>query len=71
MQPDGSVSSSDRPALPAWKAFVVQFSRDAKDTASFSGRVEHLNSGRRAHFNSADELLTVLARLLAELGHAP
>jgi hypothetical protein len=57
------------PELPAWKAFVVQFSRDANARAGiFSGRVEHLSSGRRARFSSTDELLAVLAKLLDEIG---
>ena len=57
------------PELPAWKAFVVQFSREAGTQAGiFSGRVEHLSSGRRARFNSAEELLTILRKLLDELG---
>ena len=60
------------PELPAWKAFVVQFSRDASTQAAvFAGRVEHLSSGRRARFGSAEELVTVLGALLDELGTAP
>lgn len=57
------------PALPAWKAFVVQFSYDAgtKD-GGFSGRVEHLSTGRRARFESADALLALLQTLLDDLG---
>jgi len=61
-----------QPALPAWKAFVVQFRRDASGMpGAFSGRVEHLSSGRRAHFDSPQELLALLADLLAEVGKAP
>jgi hypothetical protein len=57
------------PALPAWKAFVVQFSRETgAQPGVFSGRVEHLSSGRRAHFSSAEELTSILTCLLAELG---
>ena len=56
------------PELPAWKAFVVQFSRDtATAPATFSGRIEHLSSGRRARFRSAHELLTIFGKLLAEI----
>jgi len=58
------------PELPAWKAFVVQFTRDAGRVGIFAGRVEHLSSGRRARFNSAEELLTILGNLLDELGVA-
>jgi hypothetical protein len=58
------------PALPAWKAFVVQFSRETGQMRRVcSGRVEHLSSGRRAHFNSSAELLTILDQLLGELGN--
>jgi len=58
----------EQPALPAWKAFVVQFSRDADGPSGvFRGRVEHLSSGRRAHFGSPEQLLDVLAKLLDEL----
>jgi hypothetical protein len=55
--------------LPAWKAFVVQFSREAGTEAGiFAGRVEHLSSGRRARFHSSDELLTLLEKVLGEFG---
>ena len=61
--------SAEVPALPAWKAFVVQFSRESgPETAVLAGRIEHLSSGRRAHFHSAGELVAALQRLLAELG---
>lgn len=60
------------PELPAWKAFVVQFSRDANtQSAVFAGRVEHLSSGRRARFGSAEELVSILTKLLDELGTVP
>lgn len=53
------------PALPAWKAFAVQFSKGSGGgDAAFSGRVEHLQSGRRAAFGSRDELLEALERML-------
>lgn len=53
------------PALPAWKAFLVQFGVDtAGDSAVFSGRVEHLSSGRRVRFDSREDLLAALTRLL-------
>ncbi len=64
-------AQSELPALPAWKAFVVQFSRESGGpTGGFAGRIEHLNSGRRAHFHSAEELVATLERLLTELGDA-
>ena len=54
--------------LPAWKAFVVQFSRETERTSGCSGRVQHLRSGRQARFESAAELLAALDKLLAEVG---
>jgi len=59
------------PALPVWKAFVVQFSRDARTkNGVFSGRIEHISSGRRAHFGSTGELLAALGTMLEQLGDA-
>ena len=52
-----------------WKAFVVQFSRETNPRGrAFSGRVEHMSSGRRARFGSTRELVAVLRKLLGELG---
>jgi hypothetical protein len=66
----GKPAPPELPALPAWKAFVVQFSRDSLGQADvFTGRIEHLSSGRRAHFHSRDELVAILERLLADLGN--
>ena len=57
------------PTLPPWKAFVVQFSKDTHAGGTvFAGRVEHLNSGRRARFASPQDLLAALERLLGDLG---
>ncbi len=69
MNPDDQGEASARPALPAWKAFVVQFSRETAHVSErCAGRVEHLSSGRREPFASHEELLAVLGRLLDELG---
>jgi len=66
------VPSADRgrgPELPAWRAFVVQFTRANRGRrAPFAGRVEHLYSGHRVRFESRDELLAVLTTLLEEFG---
>ena len=57
------------PALPAWKAFVVQFSRESEpDTKAFARRVEHLSSDRRERFESREQLVPTLTRLLRKLG---
>jgi hypothetical protein len=56
------------PSLPAWKAFVVQLSRDTRGPPGIcAGRVQHLSTGRRARFNSEQELLASLWRLLADI----
>jgi hypothetical protein len=64
-----SSNSEEGAALPVWKAFVVQFSRETRPrTGTFSGRVEHLSSGRRARFGTTRELLAALRKMLSELG---
>jgi len=56
------------PALPSWKAFVIQLSHDTTpDSGIFAGRIEHLTSGRRQRFSSGKELLAVVMRLLSDL----
>jgi hypothetical protein len=56
------------PALPSWKAFVIQLSRDTTpDSGVFAGRIEHLGSGRRRRFASGKELLSMVMRLLHDL----
>ncbi len=60
--------AAEAPTLPPWKAFVVQFSRETRAGSTvFSGRVEHLNSGRRTRFESPQDLLTALEQLLGEI----
>jgi hypothetical protein len=55
--------------LPVYKAFVLQFTRATRTQGGvFSGRVEHMSSGRRARFASRQELLAVLEKMLDELG---
>lgn len=56
------------PALPSWKAFVVQLSHDTTPRGDiFAGRVEHLGSGRRLRFASGEELVSAVMRLLTDL----
>jgi len=46
----------------------VQFSQETGARAGvFSGRVEHLNSGRRVRFDSSHALLATLQRMLREI----
>ena len=66
--PPESAAQQSAPTLPAWKAFAVQFSAETVAGGRvFSGRVEHLNSGRRARFVSKADLLAVLERMLADI----
>lgn len=61
-------SERGHPTLPAWKAFTVQLSlASGERTGVFAGRVEHLDSGRRARFASADDLIAILRRMLTEV----
>lgn len=61
--------NEEAPALPVWKAFVVQFSRETgAQTGTFAGRVEHMSSGRRGRFASTLELVAVLRTILDQLG---
>ena len=51
------------PLSPQW-AFVVQFRAVPGGPAYAAGRVEHLVSGRTAHFQSLRELTTYIEREL-------
>jgi hypothetical protein len=60
------------PSLPSNRAFVVQFRAQPKELAlSWEGRVEHLSSGQVLRFHTPEELLTFLARVLAEGSELP
>lgn len=55
------------PALPAWKAFVVQFTRETGVEAGvFRGRAEHLSSGQRSHFETPQELVEFVQTVLEQ-----
>jgi hypothetical protein len=52
-------------ALPYAKAFVVQFSAETDPRLGIvTGRIEHLQTGRRSRFASVDELLAELMVML-------
>jgi hypothetical protein len=54
--------------LPPHGAFVVQFAAEtAVGQGRFVGRIEHVVSGQVAHFQSLDELLSGLVRMLTAL----
>jgi hypothetical protein len=51
--------------LSVHRAFVVHFRTDSNVTRGpIEGRVEHVISGQSMHFESLDELLTFMARVL-------
>ena len=56
-----------KPSLPSNQAFVVQFRSRPRGTPSWEGRVEHLVSYQVARFDSLDELLTFMRRVLTEV----
>ena len=57
------------PALPAWKAFVVQFTRETGvEPHTFCGRVEHLSSGQSSRFDSVGGLVEFVQAVLQEPG---
>jgi hypothetical protein len=60
-------SPPELPELPTGKAFVLQLSRETGPTLRpFTGRVEHLASGRRLRFESLTTFQAALTRLLTE-----
>jgi hypothetical protein len=63
---------SSQPALPANRAFVVQFRPPAPDgTPTYDGRIEHLVSGQEARFHSLEELLVFMVRVLTDVQQSP
>jgi hypothetical protein len=53
------------PALPYAKAFVVQFSAETDPRlGTATGRIEHMQTGRRSRFASVDELLKRITMML-------
>jgi len=61
------MSPKPQPTLPAKRAFVVQVHADAKvEQGQWQGRVEHLVSFQATHFQSLEELLTFIVKVLSE-----
>ncbi len=54
--------------LPYWRAFLVSLSGEADLDHVFCGRVEHVQTGRRATFSSPGELQAFMALVLGENG---
>jgi len=68
----GSLRGAAASALPYGKAFVVQFSSETDRTLEHAtGRIEHLESGRRVSFSSAAELLACIVVMLGDVDPAP
>ena len=59
---------SSQPALPTNRAFVVLFrAQTSEGSVTFGGRVEHLVSGQVARFQSLEELLAFMVRVLVDV----
>ncbi len=60
--------TTHEPSLPANRAFVVQFRKETDlSQGHCKGRVEHVVSWQATHFNSLDELLSFIARVLSQV----
>lgn len=60
------ITPTDAPLSPQW-AFVVQFcAHPGEGPVSSAGRIEHLVSGRTAHFQSLEELSAYLSQELGK-----
>lgn len=61
------MSSKQQVSLPAKRAFVVQIHADAKvEQGKWQGRVEHIVSYRATRFQSLEELLAFMVKILSE-----
>ena len=57
--------STSQPSLPTNRAFLVQFRVQPTEASSFyAGRVEHVVSSEVTRFQSLDELLAFMLRVL-------
>ena len=57
-----------KPSLPSNRAFVVQLRWDAAvEQGDFRGRVEHLVSMQATHFESIEELVAFITRVVTAL----
>jgi hypothetical protein len=63
--------ANESPLSPQ-RAFVVQFRVETKlERGQCAGRVEHVVSGQATHFQSLEELLAFMARVLATVRAPP
>ena len=64
--------AQEEPAFVRRRAFIVQFRAETDLTqARCTGRVEHVVSGQATHFQSLEELLTFLTRVLLTVHAQP
>jgi hypothetical protein len=64
---ESDMTSKQQPSLPAKRAFVVQIHADAKvEQGQWQGRVEHLVSFQATRFQSLEELLAFIVKVLNE-----
>ena len=57
--------------LPPDRAFLVRLDADADpECGPLFGRVEHLTSGKRAEFTSAEELAGFIKEIVTQCGHS-
>jgi hypothetical protein len=57
-----------QPSLPANRAFVVQFRPQPNEAPTqYAGRAEHLVSGQVMRFQSLEELLAFMVRVLTDV----
>jgi hypothetical protein len=64
--------SEDPSALSPHRAFVVQFRAEtAVEHGRCTGRVEHVVSGQATHFDSMEELVAFIARILTAVRAPP
>ena len=60
-------SSPESPELPTGRVFVLHLSRDTGPALQpFTGRVEHLSTGRRVRFDSFEDFRAAVIRFLDE-----
>jgi hypothetical protein len=64
--------AQEEPDLVRRRAFIVQFRAETDLTqARCAGRVEHVVSGQATHFQSLEELLAFLTRVLTTVRAQP
>jgi hypothetical protein len=67
-QRPSSDAGGDSHRFPPDRAFVVQLSAAERSSKPTRGRVEHVLTGRRMHFESLDALAEFLGEVLALTG---